>query len=79
MREEFIDVKGMIDELIEKWYNLTVNLDGWRDNSKHSVYTCNIIFPHRSMAQYDCQNLSDDIHTADRLRYTARNYCVVFP
>jgi hypothetical protein len=70
LREEFIAVRGMIQEKIEKEHNLTVNLDGWTDNAKHSVYTCNVIFSDRSMAQYDCLDLSDDAHTADRLTGT---------
>jgi hypothetical protein len=37
LREEFISVKGMIQEKLEGAQNLTVNLDGWTDISKHSV------------------------------------------
>ena len=63
-------MKAKIEELIQKGHNLTVNLDGWTDNAKHSVYTCNIIFPDRSVAQYDCKDLTHDVHTADRLSGT---------
>jgi hypothetical protein len=67
LREDFISVKGMIQEKLEGAQNLTVNLDGWTDISKHSVYTCNTVFPDRTIAQWDCRDLSADSHTADFL------------
>lgn len=67
LREEYLAVRAEIDQKLEKAHNVTVNLDGWTDNSKHSVYICNIIFPDRTIAQWDCQDLSAEAHTADFL------------
>ena len=60
-------MRDMIQQKLETAHNISVNLDGWTDKSKQSVYVCNIVFPDRTIAQWDCQNLSAESHTADFL------------
>ena len=47
--------------------NMTMNLDGWTDNSNNSVYACNLIFPDKSVAQWCCEDFSNESHTANTI------------
>lgn len=60
-------MRTMIQEKLESAHNLTINLDCWTDISNHSVITCNIVFPDRTIAQWDCRDVSAESHTADFL------------
>ncbi len=66
--QESMSVKADILEKLKEQQNITVNLDGWTDNQGHSVYTCNIVFPDRQIAQWACEDLSADSHTGKYLR-----------
>ena len=66
--QESMSVKADILEKLKEQQNITVNLDGWMDNQGHSVYTCNIVFPDRQIAQWACEDLSADSHTGEYLR-----------
>ena len=66
--QEGMCVKAEILEKLKEQQNITVNLDGWTDNQGHSVYTCNIVFPDRQIAQWACEDLSADSHTGEYLR-----------
>ena len=63
-----MSVKAEILAKLEGQQNITVNLDGWTDNQGHSVYTCNIVFSDRQIAQWACEDLSADSHTGEYLR-----------
>ena len=65
-----MSVKAEILEKLEGQQNITVNIDGWTDNQGHSVYTCNIVFSDRQIAQWACEDLSADSHTGEYLKGT---------
>ena len=70
---EFMCVKAEIQEKLKGQQNITVNLDGWTDNRGHSVYTCNIVFPDRQIAQWACEDVSAESHTGEFLRGDGHN------
>ena len=81
LREELIAARDMIHQKLKTAHNVTVNLDGWTDKSKQSVYVCNIVFPDLTIAQWDCQKLSADANIADFLTgmlSVAEDGCNVF-
>ena len=61
-------IKKEIEEKLKDQQNIAVNVDGWTDNQGHSVYTCNIVFADRTIAQWACEDLSADQHTGEYLR-----------
>ena len=61
-------VKAEIMEKLKGEQNITVNLDGWTDNQGHSIYTCNIVFSDRQIAQWACEDVSSESHTGEYLR-----------
>ena len=65
---EFMCVKAEIQEELRGQQNITENLDSWTDNRGHSVYTSNIVFPDRQIAQWACEDVSPESHTGEFLR-----------
>ena len=58
-------VKAEIQVKLKGQPNITVNLDGWTENRGHSVYTCNIVFPDRQIAQWACEDVLPESHTGE--------------
>lgn len=63
LQDDYAYVITSIREKVAAATNITVNLDGWSDNTGHSVYACNVIFSDRTMAQFAVEDFSDDSHT----------------
>lgn len=47
--------------------NLTVSVDGWTDQAKHSVYACTLSFPDGTTALFDAVDLSEETHSGKNL------------
>ncbi|CAK0733675.1 hypothetical protein CVIRNUC_000314 [Coccomyxa viridis] len=71
---EFMCVKAEIQEELRDQQNITENLDSWTDNRGHSVYTSNIVFPDRQIAQWACEDVSPESHTGEFLRDLTLKY-----